>query len=78
MNHVLTFCIVPLVWVNVGQLIYKGKYGSIKLNMTDGGENCQVKVPVVLLLEMTSAYFQVLLRVKGKPKFPRSSVHESS
>ena len=34
--------------------------------MTDGGENCQVKVPAVLLLEMTSAYIQVLLRVKGK------------
>ena len=46
--------------------------------MTDGGENCQVEVPAVLLLEMTSAYIQVLLRVKGKPKFPSSSVHESS
>ena len=33
--------------------------------MTDGGENCQVKVPAVLLLEMTSAYIQVLLR--GNP-----------
>ena len=29
-KHVLTFCIVLLVWVTVGQLIYKGKYGSIK------------------------------------------------
>ena len=29
--------------------------------MTDGGENCQVKVPAVLLLEMTSAYIQVLI-----------------
>ena len=60
MNHVLTFCIVPLVWVNVGQLIYKGKYGSIKKNMTDGGETAmvltKVKVPAVLLLEMTNAY----------------------
>ena len=46
--------------------------------MTDGGENCQVEVPAVLLLEMTSAYIQVSLRVKGKPKFPSSSVHESS
>ena len=46
--------------------------------MTDGGENCQVKVPAVLLLEMTSAYIQVLIRVKGKPKFPSSLVHESS
>ena len=27
-----------------------------KVKMTDGGENCQVKVPAVLLLEMTSAY----------------------
>ena len=62
----------------MGQLIYKGKYGSIKKNMTDGGENCQVKVPAVLLSEMTSAYIQVLLRFKGKPKFPSSSVHESS
>ena len=62
----------------MGQLIYKGKYGSIKLNMTDGLENCQVKVPSVLLLEMSNAYFQVLLRVKGKPKFPSSSVHESA
>ena len=35
--------------------------------MTDGLENCQVKVSAVLLLEMTSAYIQVLLRVKGKP-----------
>ena len=33
--------------------------------MTDGGENCQVKVPAVLLLEMTSAYIQGLLR--GNP-----------
>ena len=46
--------------------------------MTDSGENCQVKVPTVLLLEMTSAYIQVLLRGKGKPKFPSSLVHESS
>ena len=46
--------------------------------MTGGGENCQVKVPAVLLLEMTSVYIQVLLRVKGKPKFPSSPVHESS
>ena len=38
----------------------------------------QVKVPAVLLLEMTSAYIQVLLRFKGKPEFPSSSVHESS
>ena len=28
----------------------------------------KLKVPAVLLLEMTSAYMQVLLRVKGKPK----------
>ena len=35
--------------------------------MADGGENCQVKVPAVLLLEMTSAYIQVLLKVQGKP-----------
>ena len=33
--------------------------------MTDSEENCQVKVPAVLLLEMTSAYIQVLLR--GNP-----------
>ena len=46
--------------------------------MTDGVENFQVKVPTVLLLEMTSAYIQVLLRVRGKPKIPRSSVHGSS
>ena len=46
--------------------------------MTDGGENCQVKVPAVLLLEMTSAYIQVLLRVKGKPEFHSSLVYESS
>ena len=46
--------------------------------MTDDGENCQVKVPAVLLLEMTSAYIQVILRVKGEPKFHSSSVHESS
>ena len=46
--------------------------------MTDGLENRQVKVSAVLLLEMTSAYIQVLLRVKGKPKFPSSLVHESS
>ena len=38
----------------------------------------KVKVPAVLLLEMTNAYIQVLLRVKGKPKFPSSSVNESS
>ena len=38
----------------------------------------KVKVPTVLLLEMTSAYIQALLRVKGKPKLPSSSVHESS
>ena len=38
----------------------------------------KVKVPAVLLLEMTSTYIQVLLRVKGKLKFPSSSVHESS
>ena len=38
----------------------------------------KVKVPAVLLFEMTGAYNQVLLRVKGKPKFPSSSVHESS
>ena len=62
----------------MGQLIYKGKYVSIKKNMTDGGENCQVKVPAVLLLEMTSAYIQVLLRFEGKPKFPYSLVLESS
>ena len=24
----------------MGHLIYEGKHGSIKLNMTDGGENC--------------------------------------
>ena len=35
------------------------------------------KVPAVLLLEMTSAYIQVLLRVKGKHKFPSRSVQES-
>ena len=35
----------------------------------------KVKVPAVLLLEMVSAYIQVLLRVTGKPKFPSSSVH---
>ena len=46
--------------------------------MTDGVENFQVKVPAVLLLEMTIAYIQVLLRVRGKPKFPSSWVHESS
>ena len=38
----------------------------------------KVKVPAVLVLEMTCAYIQVLLRVKGKPKFPSSSEHESS
>ena len=38
----------------------------------------KVKFPTVLLLEMASAYIQVILRVKGKPKFPSSSVHESS
>ena len=70
MNHVLIFCIVLLVWVNVGQLIYKGKYGSIKLNMTDSLENCQVKVSTVLLLEMTRAYIQVLLRVNGETQIP--------
>ena len=62
----------------MGQLVYKGKYGSIKYNRTDGGENCQVKVPAVLLSEMTSAYIKVLLRVKGTPKLPSSLVHESS
>ena len=36
----------------------------------------KVKVPAVLLLEMTSAYIQVLLKVKGKPTLPSSSVHE--
>ena len=46
--------------------------------MTGGLENCQVTVSAVLLLEMTSAYIQVLLKVKGKPKFPTSLVHESS
>ena len=49
--------------------------------MTYGGENChgfnKSQSPAVLLLEMTGAYIQVLLRVKGKPKFPSSSVHES-
>ena len=39
--------------------------------MTYGGQNChgltKVKVPAVLLLEMTSAKIQVLLRVKGNP-----------
>ena len=34
--------------------------------MTDGGENCQVKVPVVLLLEMTSAYFIFSSPLKGQ------------
>ena len=38
----------------------------------------KVKVPAVLLLEITSAYIQVHLRVKGKPEFPSGSVHESS
>ena len=28
------------------------------------------KVPAVLLLEMTSAYIQVFLKVNGKLKFP--------
>ena len=28
----------------------------------------KVKVPAVLLLEMTSAYIQILLRIKGNPK----------
>ena len=46
--------------------------------MTDVGENCQVKVPAVLLLEMTSTYIQVLVRVKERPKFPSSSVHDLS
>ena len=36
------------------------------------------KVPAVLLLEMTSAYIQVLLKVKGKHKFPSRLVQESS
>ena len=36
------------------------------------------KVPTVLLLEMTSAYIQVLLKVKGKHKFASRSVQESS
>ena len=35
------------------------------------------KVPTVLLLEMTSV-IQVLLKVKGKHKFPSRSVQESS
>ena len=43
----------------MGQLIHKGKYGSMKKNMTDSGENChgfnKVRVIAVLLLEMTSA-----------------------
>ena len=46
--------------------------------MTDTVENFQVKVPAVILLEMAIAYIQVLLRVRGKPKFPSSSVYESS
>ena len=46
--------------------------------MTDGVENFQVKVPAVLLLEMASAYIQFLLRLRGEPKFPSSSVLESS
>ena len=41
----------------MGNLIYKGKHGSIKLNMTDGGETAmvltKVKALAVLLLEMT-------------------------
>ena len=65
MNHVLTFCIVPLVWVNVGLLIYKDKYGIIKKTSQMVEKNCQVKVPPVILLEMTCAYIQVLLR--GNP-----------
>ena len=36
----------------------------------------KVKVPAVLWLEMTSALIQVLLRLKGEPKLPSSSVHE--
>ena len=48
--------------------------------MIDGGENCHglTKFPTFLLLEMTSAYIQVLLKVKGKHKFPSRSVQESS
>ena len=30
----------PKCGENVQHLIYKGKYGSIKQNMTDSGENC--------------------------------------
>ena len=48
--------------------------------MTDGGENCHGLInsqsPAVLWLEKTSAQIQVLLRVKGEPKLPSSSVHE--
>ena len=35
----------------------------------------KVKVPAVIQLEMSSAKIQVLLRVKGEPKLPSSSVH---
>ena len=38
--------------------------------MTDSLENCQVKVSTVLLLEMTRAYIQVLLRVNGETQIP--------
>ena len=38
----------------------------------------KVKVPFVLGLEMSSAYIQVLLRVKGEPKLPSSSVRDWS
>ena len=36
----------------------------------------KVKVPAVLLLEMSSAYIQVLSRVEGKPKLPSNLVHK--
>ena len=46
--------------------------------MIDGGENCHGFNKSPRLLEMTSAYIQVLLKVKGIHKFPSRSVQESS
>ena len=56
MNHVLTFCIVTLVLVNIRQLIYKGKYVKQYRRWRKLPWFLQKSKSPVLLLEMTSAY----------------------